>query len=166
MVATPQPLQRRAWLLALPCLAMLGCASMPPMAQTSTEPLRQQVFEAERSFARSMAQRDHAAFTRHLSEHAVFYGGAEPLRGKAAVAAGWKPFFEGAAAPFSWEPEQVDVLADGTLAHSSGPVRDAQGRLILRFNSIWRQEAPGVWRIVFDKGSPLDERERAPPAKP
>ena len=44
------------------------------------------------------------------------------------------------------------VLADGTLAHSSGPVRDPSGKLIARFNSVWRLEAPGTWRIVFDRG--------------
>jgi ketosteroid isomerase-like protein len=133
---------------------------MSAMAQPASDVLRQQVFDTERSFALSMAQRDHAAFVRHLSEQAVFYGGGEPLRGKAAVASGWKAFFDAPKAPFSWEPDQVEVLADGTLAHSSGPVRDAEGRLILRFNSIWRQEAPGVWRIVFDKGSPLEDYER------
>lgn len=46
------------------------------------------------------------------------------------------------------------MLGDGTLAHSSGPVRDASGKPIARFNSVWRQEAPGVWRVVLDKGSP------------
>ncbi len=45
------------------------------------------------------------------------------------------------------------MLDSGTLALSTGPVHDAQGKLIATFNSIWRQEAPGVWRIVFDKGS-------------
>jgi len=39
------------------------------------------------------------------------------------------------------------------LALSSGPVRDPQGKLIARFNSVWRLEAPGRWRIVFDKGA-------------
>jgi ketosteroid isomerase-like protein len=121
--------------------------------------LREQVAATERSFARSMAQRDHAAFTAHLSEQAVFYG-PRFARGRAEVAAAWKPFFEGSQAPFSWEPDRVDVLADGTLAHSSGPVRDPSGKLVARFNSVWRQEAPGVWRIVFDKGSPLSEQER------
>jgi len=119
-----------------------------------------QVAQAERAFARSMADRDHAAFTGWLSEQAVFFGGAAVLRGKAAVAAGWKPYFDGPKPPFSWEPDQVEVLADGTLAHSSGPVRDGEGRLIARFNSVWRQESPGVWRIVFDKGSPLSDAER------
>ena len=29
------------------------------------------------------------------------------------------------------------------------------GKVIARFNSIWRREAPGVWKVVFDKGSPV-----------
>jgi ketosteroid isomerase-like protein len=37
---------------------------------------------------------------------------------------------------------------------------NAEGQPIARFNSVWRQEAPGVWRIVFDKGSPLTPAER------
>lgn len=116
-----------------------------------------QVTSAEIAFARSMAQRDHAAFVAMLSEQAVFFGGAGQVhRGKAAVAEGWRRFFDGPQAPFSWAPDQVEVLADGTLALSTGPVRDPQGKVIARFNSIWRQEAPGVWRVVFDKGQPPD----------
>jgi hypothetical protein len=26
--------------------------------------------------------------------------------------------------------------------------------VIARFNSIWRLEAPGRWRVIFDNGSP------------
>jgi ketosteroid isomerase-like protein len=118
--------------------------------------LRQQVTDAERAFARSMAERNHAAFVLLLSEQAHFYGGAGVLRGKAAVAEGWKAYFEGAQAPFSWEPDSVEVLPDGTLALSTGPVRGPTGKLVGRFNSVWRQEAPGVWRVVFDKGQPPD----------
>lgn len=116
--------------------------------------LQRQVDATERAFARSMADRDHAAFTALLSDHAVFFSGSAVLQGRDAVAAGWKPFFDGAAAPFSWAPDQVVVLGDGLLAQSTGPVRDPAGRVIARFNSVWRQEAPGVWRIVFDKGQP------------
>ena len=116
--------------------------------------LQRQVDATERAFARSMADRDHAAFTALLSDHAVFFSGSAVLQGRDAVAAGWKPFFDGATAPFSWAPDQVVVLGDGLLAQSTGPVRDPAGRVIARFNSVWRQEAPGVWRIVFDKGQP------------
>lgn len=118
--------------------------------------LVRQVTEHERAFARSMAERKLDAFTALLSEHAVFYGGGQTLNGKAAVIAGWKAYFDGPAAPFSWEPDNVQVLADGTLALSTGPVRDPAGKPVARFNSVWRQEAPGVWRVVFDKGQPPD----------
>jgi hypothetical protein len=49
----------------------------------------------------------------------------------------------------------VEVLDSGDLALSSGPVRDASGKLIATFTSIWRREAPATWRIVFDKGNPV-----------
>ena len=75
----------------------------------------------------------------------------------AAVALAWKPYFDGPAAPFSWLPDRVEVLADGTLALSTGPVSDPTGKAIARFNSIWRLEAPGTWRVVFDKGQPADK---------
>jgi ketosteroid isomerase-like protein/heat shock protein HslJ len=122
---------------------------------------RDEVFAAERAFARSMAERDGAAFARHLDEEAVFFGGAGTvLRGKAAVVAGWSSFFQGPQAPFSWDPDQVEVLAGGTLALSTGQVRDPQGQVVGRFNSIWRRAADGRWLVVFDKGGPPDPPSR------
>jgi ketosteroid isomerase-like protein len=141
---------RRGLLLLAGCLMVPGVAQ----AQMGRDAVALQVADTERAFARSMAERRHAEFARHLSEQAVFFNGDEVLRGKAAVAAGWKPLFDAPAAPFSWEPDQVEVLDDGQLALSTGPVRNPEGRVIARFNSIWRLEAPGVWRIVFDKGQP------------
>ncbi len=122
---------------------------------------RQEVVEAERAFAATMARRDFAGFTAFLSEEAVFFSGERPLRGKQAVADWWKRFFEKPEAPFSWEPERVDVLDSGKLALSFGPVRDATGQLMGTFTSVWRREAPGKWRIVFDKGD-----EAAPRTEP
>lgn len=142
-----------------PGLALAALLLPLAVHAADAEALRRQVEATERAFARSMAERDHAAFTALLSEQAVFWA-PQVTRGKAAVAAAWKPFFDGPKAPFSWEPDEVQVLADGTLAHSSGPVYDPEGRRVSRFNSIWRQEAPGVWRIVFDKGQPLTEADR------
>ncbi|WP_028102527.1 YybH family protein [Pseudoduganella violaceinigra] len=136
---------------ALLALAMsLACTGA--FAAPSNAELKQQVTETERAFAATMAKRDHQAFTSFLADEAVFYNGSKVLRGKDTIAAEWKALYEKPEAPFSWEPDQVDVLDSGTLAHSSGPVRDPQGKVMSRFNSVWRLEASGKWRIVFDKG--------------
>ena len=71
----------------------------------------------------------------------------------ARVSDAWKRFYTSPQPPFSWEPAEVVVLESGMLALSTGPVRDPQGKLIATFTSIWRLEAPGTWRIVFDKGN-------------
>ena len=129
-----------------------ACTAMPP----STETARAQVFAAERAFARSMAERDLLAFARHVADDTLFFSGRQVLRGKAAVVEGWKAFFDGPAAPFSWEPDQVEVLDSGQLALSTGQVRNLKGEVIARFNSIWQRQADGRWLVVFDKGSPPD----------
>ena len=131
-------------------------AAAPWRIALSADSAQQQVFAAERAFAKSMADRNLKDFSGHVSEEAIFFTGANPLHGKTEVLAKWSSFFEGAAAPFSWEPDRVEVLKSGTLALSTGLVRDPQGKVIGRFNSIWRQESPGLWRVVFDKGSPPD----------
>ena len=113
-----------------------------------------QVRAAETAFAKSMADRDLAAFTRLLGDDAVFFGGKGVMRGKSAVAAEWKRFFDGPAAPFSWAPAEVEVLSSGTLGFSSGPVLDPKGNRIGTFNSVWQRQPDGSWKIVFDKGCP------------
>jgi ketosteroid isomerase-like protein len=112
---------------------------------------RDEVIASERAFAKTMADRDFKAFTGFLSSEAIFFSGTSVEHGSGAIAAAWKPFFNGAAAPFSWLPDNVQVLPSGKLALSTGPVY-IQGKEVGRFNSIWRLESANTWRIVFDKG--------------
>ena len=98
-----------------------------------------------------MTDRDHKAFNAFLSDEANFFSEPELLRGKQQVADWWKRYYEEPDAPFSWEPEHVEVLDSGTLALSIGPVRDPEGNLIGTFTSVWRLDAPGTWRVIFDK---------------
>jgi ketosteroid isomerase-like protein len=134
-----------------------------PSALAAAAPLTRQVFAAESSFAATMANRDPIAFGRFVAPEAVFFGRSSVMRGKTAVLDGWRAFFVEPSAPFSWKPETVEVVASGTLAHSSGPVHNAEGRLIGTFNSIWRREPDGTWLVVFDKGSPVCDCEKPGP---
>ncbi|MEO8123142.1 MAG: nuclear transport factor 2 family protein [Burkholderiales bacterium] len=150
---------RRTWvggLIAACVLLIAACATppavAPPAAAADAAVLEQQVRDTERAFAQTMADRDATAFAGFIADEAVFFGRDGAIRGKAAVVAAWKPYFDGSKPPFAWAPEQVEVLPSGTLAISSGPVFAPGGEKIASFTSIWRREAPGVWRIVFDKG--------------
>jgi ketosteroid isomerase-like protein len=143
-------------------LGLLGLALFAPeLRAQNRDSLAQQVRESERAFAATMAARDLRAFGTFVSDEAVFFG-RTVLRGRDVVVAGWGRFFEGPTAPFSWEPETVEVLDSGSLALSSGPVRDPAGRQIGTFNSIWRRDGDGRWRVVFDKGCEVCNCSPAP----
>lgn len=144
----------------LPVLLLL-----PLTAAADIDRWRAEVRAAECAFATSMAQRDLAGFARHLDEGAMFFAPGVQ-RGKAAVVEGWKRWYEGPNAPFSWAPDRVEALADGSLAYSTGLVRDPQGRAFSRFTSVWKQVAPGQWRVLIDNGVPLSAKEREDAAKP
>jgi ketosteroid isomerase-like protein len=125
-------------------------AAQPADAQRSA--VAQQVFAAESSFAATMANRDSVGFATFVAADAVFFGGRKTTHGRAEVVADWRGFFIGPSAPFSWRPQTIEVLESGTLAHSSGPVFDATGKQVSTFNSVWRKDPDGKWRVVFDKG--------------
>ena len=143
---------RSAGIILGALVAIVTAACMARGSGGSQEELRQQVMETERAFAATMKARDIAAFGGFLSKEAVFMGSGGAQRGREAVVEAWRPYFDGPNAPFAWAPDQVEVLASGTLAYSSGPVTDPAGRQIGRFNSVWRLEGPGTWKIVFDRG--------------
>jgi ketosteroid isomerase-like protein len=135
--------------------AVLALVALAPAGRAADglEALEARVRAREQAFAKSMADRDAAAFASFVSEEAVFFG-QQPLRGRGAVAAGWQRYFEGAKAPFSWAPEHVFVIGSGTLALSTGPVFAPDGARVGTFNSTWRLEKDGEWRVVLDNGCP------------
>lgn len=130
--------------ILLPAISMAQAASI--------EDIEEEVANVERAFAQTMADRDFQAFSAFIDDQAVFWSGSSPLRGKAAVLAVWKPYFEGPDAPFSWKPETVMALATGDLARSTGPVSGPDGSVGAYFTSTWRKNADGDWKVIFDKG--------------
>src|ERR1039458_3449051 len=128
------------WIL---CAALIFAAAPAP-AETNAD-LKEQVRQTEIAFAKTMADRNPTAFASFLAAETVFMSGGRATRGSAQVAERWKAFFDAPQPPFSWAPETVEVLDSGTLAMSSGPVRDPSGKRSGTFNFLWRRAPDGTW---------------------
>jgi len=114
----------------------------------------------EIGFSRSAENRNMQAFRSFIDADARFVSN-EVLRGVDAVAEAWAVFFTDPGPTITWRPKIVEVLDNSTLALSRGPYRvlsqDADGNMVESwgtFNSVWRVNEDGQWRVVFDAGSP------------
>jgi len=135
-------------------LAIAACVANAQAPNSSNTELKEQVRQTEIAFAKTMADRDLTAFATFLAKDTLFMSGGRATSGPQAVVERWKAFFDGKTPPFSWAPEFVEVVDSGTLAMSSGPVRDPAGKRTGTFNSVWRREPDGKWKIVLDNGCP------------
>src|SRR6476620_11490491 len=73
----------------------------------STAGVKDAVRDAELQFAATMARRDFGGFPNYISDEAIFLGSEcnrQVLRGRTAIVAAWKAFFDGPTAPFAWAP--------------------------------------------------------------
>jgi ketosteroid isomerase-like protein len=118
-----------------------------------------EVWERERSFARSVEDEDAAAFAAHLHPGAVFIdGGERHVRGRDAVAADWAAIVANDGIVLRWHPQYVAIGGDPGVAHSRGPYwmenpdpNAPQRYAIGRFSSVWTR-SDGEWKVLFDGG--------------
>jgi ketosteroid isomerase-like protein len=122
----------------------------------------------EIAFSKSIENRDIEAFKSFIDPDARFVG-SSISRGPEEIAAAWSVFVSQEGPRILWRPQIIEVLDDSTLALSRGPYRytatDENGvetELWGTFNSIWRLQEDGSWKVVFDAGNaaaepPVDE---------
>ena len=132
----------------------LGAASIHCAAADDLAALAEQVRATEIAFAKTLADRDVKAFRAMIAPDVIWLAD-QPLRGPDQVLTRWQKFFDAPQPPFSWAPELVEVQQGGRLALSTGPVLNPAGKRVGTYTSIWRREASGEWKIIFDRGCPV-----------
>jgi ketosteroid isomerase-like protein len=146
------------------CLALLvapaafAADAVPGLSATECE-----VFERERTFARSVDNHDRTAFIEHVHANAVF-GAASPRThvGRDAIVKAWDGIIEGKGIRLEWRPQFVSSGADTNVAMSRGPFaitsKDDKGATryaIGQFVSVWmRKDVSSPWYVVLDGGGP------------
>ena len=129
-------------------------------AGTASADLVDDVRCREIGFSQSAENQDIDAFRSFIDADARFVGGSVS-QGVDQVATAWSVFFTTDGPTIKWRPQIIQVLENGTLALSRGPYKsesvDADGNHVVNwgtFNSVWRLNDDGQWRVVFDAGSP------------
>ena len=117
----------------------------------------------EIGFSKAAEANDAGRFASFIDDDARFVGNSV-LRGPAAITEAWSVFLQEDGPDIKWRPQFVEVLEDGKLALTRGPFRvvaqDEDGNEVERwgtFNSVWRLQTDGSWKVVFDAGSPAIE---------
>jgi len=133
------------------------------LSSTALADLTDEVRCREIGFSVSAESRDAESFASFIDSDARFVGNSV-THGPAAIAEAWGAFFADSGPSIKWRPQFVEVLEDGTLALTRGPYRmitkDENGKKTEHwgtFNSVWRLQADGDWKVVFDAGNAAAE---------
>lgn len=129
--------------------AVTACATPAP---TPPAPDARVIEDAERAFAADAAERGWvASFRRHAAADAiVLWSGdpGDPQQELAALSA------ERPDTSLRWHPLWVGIARSGDFGFSTGPV--INGDRNSQYFSIWRREADGSWRWIYDGGFASD----------
>ena len=134
---------------------------------TAQADLAEDVRCREIAFSKAAESQDAELFASFIDSDARFVGSSVD-RGPQQITTAWGVFFAEDGPSIKWRPQFIEVLEDGMLALSRGPyrmiTRDEAGNESEHwgtFNSVWRLNADGQWRVVFDAGNAAAE----PPAE-
>jgi len=115
---------------------------------------------AEIALSQALESQDQAKFASLIDKDARFVGG--PVRrGVDEIVEAWSGYFREGGDKIVWRPMVTEVIDSGDLALSRGPFRltwvdeDGQENVVWGyFNSTWRLNDNGEWRVLFDAGGP------------
>ena len=143
-------------------VACIACVpkSLPPKPMPDDRDLQDQLFAADREFARAVADSGAPAWNARLAADVAKpgSGGLILLRGAVPVAASDKAIFADPSKLLVWEPTDAVAYADrvtGVTVGRYAMVRRSTRTDTLsrgRYMTLWRRQADGKWKILLDTG--------------
>ena len=151
----------RAILTLAVILACAGCqqktVEAPAKADTAAE--TQAIETVENGQIAAINQKNVDGATNLYSDDAVFIGeDGKAVRGKDAIAAGFKKFLADPAIKIDYKPGAKSFGSSGDLAYSTASytetVTDPKTKKAVTMTgtnlSVWRKQADGSWKLVAD----------------
>ena len=151
--------------VTLVLVALLVAGSAGGRAQGVDQKDAAAIMKADADFNQALADRDLKRFLSFVGEPATFNGGTpEEVHGRDAVAKDWARYFQDNGPRLTWKPTKAEILGHGDLGYTVGswelraPPAGGQAPAVTRGNylTVWKKQADGAWRIVFDTGSTFE----------
>jgi len=156
-------MQRQATILCAVIILAGSAAGQTAQAQSALASL----IDAERSFARTALEIGaRPAFMKYFADDAVVFR-PHPVRYKEATKNVPLPAHP-LETTLAWEPLFADVSASGDLGYTTGPSVWTDHTAAKRPNSyafyfsVWKRQATGEWKVVFDAGTEQPEPYSGP----
>ena len=146
--------------------ACVLAAALPLGAGAQTPDLRaaaREIIKSDAAFAQSVAGKNREKFLTFIAEATTFNGGTpEEIHGRDAVMKEWSDFFLPDGPTLTWTPIKGEVIGAGNVGYTTGRSvfrrKGTDGKVTERrgeYVTVWRKQADGTWKVVFDAGSTL-----------
>ncbi len=157
-------------LLVLALVIIMGSGSTTnsrDLTDENNQTSQKVLIEADREFSKMSAEKGmYEAFDYFMDENAVMYREEEhPYVGRESI----RPILsKNRNGTLTWEPSSAEIAESGELGYTLGrweyAVKDSTGKQSTSFGyyvSIWKKQADGSWKYVFDSGvsGPIEEKK-------
>ena len=119
------------------------------------------LMDLDREFAALTQKEGVEGWVKYFAEDGVMAPAkGDVIKGKKAIREAMAPSFGAPGYSLLWEPEYAEASVDGSLGYTYGRYLrtslDEEGNVISgsgRYNSIWKRQEDGSYRIILDIGN-------------
>lgn len=144
-------------------LVLPACEPAPaPTAPPDPAAVRASLFAADEAFAAATAEYRLEGWVGAYDSAGIQMAPDDPYTpGIPAIRAAMAPVFADSTFNLSWTPTMAFASEDGTLGYTLGTWvstrynAEGKGQVVTgKYVTIWRKQADGSWKVVFDGGNP------------
>jgi ketosteroid isomerase-like protein len=139
-------------------------ATQDAVSEETIQALQVELVEADRAFARSVAQNRLAGWISGFAPNGRMVAGGEAYVGAEGIRRQMLPAFADTSFHLSWDPTFAAVAGSGELGYTVGTYeesRRADGERVVErgtYLTVWRRQEDGVWKVEADIGNPAASR--------
>lgn len=158
----------RVGIVTLALMSALGACGAPKESKelatgTANERAAKELMEADRAFARDVAERGVDGWIVAFAPGGSMVRGTGEVTGHTAIRSSMEPLLADTTVTFTWRPVRADVGRGGDMGYTVGRyeiraavAEGAEGEVLGHgmYLTVWERQPDGGWKVAVDIGSP------------